>query len=319
MNKQNNKIYLSVILPVFNEEDSIALQYEDILRTVVPLKKTYEIIFVDDGSTDRSFGILQKIAEKNKNVKLIQFRRNFGQTAALAAGIDHSSGRIIIIMDADLQNDADDIAKLAGKIEEGYDVVSGWRKDRRDKLFSRKIVSKMANWLIRKVSRVQIHDIGSSQAYRGDVLRQVKLYGEMHRFIPVHASWLGAKITEIPVKHRARKFGRSKYGLVRTFKVLLDLMTIKFLGSYSTKPIYFFGGTGLFLIFASAVSFIVLVVMKITQNQSMIRNPLLLLTVMLVILSFMFFLLGILAELLTRVYHETRNEAPYKIREKINL
>jgi glycosyltransferase involved in cell wall biosynthesis len=319
MINKKNKIYLSIILPVFNEEDNIALQYEDILRSVTPLKKTYEIIFVDDGSTDKSFGILQNIAKKNKNVKLVQFRRNFGQTAALAAGIDHSSGQIIIIMDSDLQNDAEDIARLAEKIEEGYDVVSGWRKDRRDKYFSRKVVSKLANWLIRKVSKVQIHDIGSSQAYRGDVLRQVKLYGEMHRFIPVHASWLGAKITEIPVKHHARKFGKSKYGLVRTFKVLLDLMTIKFLGSYSTKPIYFFGGTGILLIFASTVSFIAVIVMKIVQDQSMIRNPLLLLTVMLIIISFMFFLLGILAELLTRVYHETRNEAPYKIREKINL
>jgi glycosyltransferase involved in cell wall biosynthesis len=317
--KNNKKIYLSIILPVLNEEENIALQYKDILESVVPLKKIYEIIFVDDGSTDKSFEILQNIAAKNKNVKLIQFRRNFGQTAALAAGIDYSCGQIIIIMDSDLQNDAEDIAKLIKKIEEGYDVVSGWRKDRQDKFFSRKFVSKIANWLIRKVSKVHIHDIGSSQAYSGDLLRQVKLYGEMHRFIPVHASWLGARITEIPVKHHPRKFGKSKYGLIRTFKVLLDLITIKFLGSYSTKPIYFFGGTGLILIFASVISFIILVVMKISQNQSMIRNPLLLLTVMLTILGVMFFLLGILAELLTRVYHETRNEAPYKIRETINI
>jgi glycosyltransferase involved in cell wall biosynthesis len=319
MIKKNNKIYLSIILPVFNEEGNIALQYEDILGSVIPLKKTYEIIFIDDGSTDKSFGILQNITKKNKNVKLIQFRRNFGQTAALAAGIDYSSGQIIIIMDSDLQNDAEDIAKLIDKIEEGYDVVSGWRIDRKDKLFSRKIVSKIANWIIRKISKVQIHDTGSSQAYRGEVLRQVKLYGEMHRFIPVHASWLGAKITEIPVKHHPRKFGKSKYGLIRTFKVLLDLITIKFLGSYSTKPIYFFGGIGIFLLLASSISFISLVAMKIATDQSMIRNPLLLLTVMLIILSVMFFLLGILAELLTRVYHETRNEAPYKIREIINM
>jgi glycosyltransferase involved in cell wall biosynthesis len=317
--KNNNKIYLSIILPVYNEEENISLQYKDILESVIPLKKTYEIIFVDDGSIDRSFEILQNIAKKNKNVKLIKFRRNFGQTAALAAGIDYSHGQIIIIMDSDLQNDAEDIAKLINKIEEGYDVVSGWRKDRQDKLFTRKVVSKIANWLIRKVSKVQIHDIGSSQAYRGDVIRQVKLYGEMHRFIPVHASWLGASITEIPVKHHPRKFGKSKYGLIRTFKVLLDLITIKFLGSYSTKPIYFFGGMGLILIFGSTISFISVIILKIAQNQSMIRNPLLLLTVMLTILGVMFFLLGILAELLTRVYHETRKEAPYKIRETINM
>ncbi|MBN2403931.1 MAG: glycosyltransferase [Spirochaetes bacterium] len=318
-NKNSKNVYLSIILPVYNEEENIALQYEEILKSIIPLKKTYEIIFVDDGSTDKSFKILQDIARKNKFVKLIQFRRNFGQTAALAAGIDHSRGQIIIIMDSDLQNDADDIENLTKKIEEGFDVVSGWRRDRQDKFFSRKLVSKIANWIIRKVSKVNIHDIGSSQAYRGNVLRQVKLYGEMHRFIPVHASWLGASITEIPVKHHPRKFGKSKYTLIRTFKVLLDLITIKFLGSYSTKPIYFFGGTGLILIFASAISFIAVIAMKITQNQSMIRNPLLLLTVMLIILSVMFFLLGILAELLTRVYHETRNEAPYKIRETINM
>jgi glycosyltransferase involved in cell wall biosynthesis len=319
MSKQNKNTYLSIVLPVFNEEENIALQYEDILKSVVPLKKSYEIIFVDDGSTDTSFNLLNKIAKKNKNVKIIRFRRNFGQTAALAAGIDKSCGQIIIIMDSDLQNDAEDIKKLTDKIEEGYDVVSGWRKDRQDKYFSRKLVSKIANWIISRISKVHIHDIGSSQAYRGDLLRQVKLYGEMHRFIPVHASWLGAKITEIPVKHHARKFGKSKYGLIRTFKVLLDLITIKFLGSYSTKPIYFFGGIGLFLLFSSSISSISVIVMKIVQNQSMIRNPLLLLTVMLIILSVMFFLLGILAELLTRVYHETRNEAPYKIRETINM
>ena len=241
--------YLSVILPVYNEEENITLQYNDILKSVIPLKKSYEIIFVDDGSTDTSFKILQNISKKNKNVKLIRFRRNFGQTAALAAGIDHSCGEIIIIMDSDLQNDSDDIAKLISKIEEGYDVVSGWRKDRKDRFFSRKLVSKIANCIIRKVTKVPINDIGSSQAYRGEILRQVKLYGEMHRFIPVHASWLGARITEIPVKHHARKFGKSKYGLIRTFKVLLDLITIKFLGSYSTKPIYFFGGTGILLLF----------------------------------------------------------------------
>ncbi len=318
-NKKQNKIYLSIILPVYNEEENISLQYEDIIRSIVSLKKSYEIIFVDDGSTDRSFEILQTIAEKNRNVKIVQFRRNFGQTAALAAGIDNSHGEIIIIMDSDLQNDAEDIKNYIRKIEEGYDVVSGWRKDRKDKFFSRNVVSKIANWIISRVSRVQIHDIGSSQAYRGDVLRQVKLYGEMHRFIPVHASWIGANITEIPVRHHPRKFGKSKYGLIRTFKVLLDLLVIKFLGSYSTKPIHFFGGTGFILLFLSGLNFIVVIIMKIVLGQSMIRNPLLLLTVMLIILSVMFVLLGILAEMLTRIYHETRHEAPYKVRKTINI
>jgi len=318
-NKKQNSTFLTIILPVYNEEENIVLQYKDIIKSVVPLRKSYEIIFVDDGSTDKSYEILAGIANKNRNVKIIQFRRNFGQTAALAAGINNSRGEIIIIMDSDLQNDAEDIANLIAKIQEGYDVVSGWRKDRQDNLITRKILSRIANWIIAKVSGVQIRDIGSSQAYRGDVLRQVKLYGEMHRFIPVHASWIGAKITEIPVKHHARKFGKSKYGLIRTFKVLLDLITIKFLGSYSTKPIYFFGGSGIFLLFLSGISGIAVIAMKVFQNQSMIRNPLLLLTVMLIILSVLFFLLGILAEMLTRVYHETRNESPYKIRKTINI
>ncbi len=311
--------YLSIILPVYNEEESLLLQYEDINKAIIPLKIDYEIIFINDGSIDRSFKILQSIAEKNPSVKVISFGRNFGQTAAISAGIDNSKGDIIIIMDSDLQNDSEDIKNLIAKIEEGYDVVSGWRKDRKDKLVSRKFVSRIANWLISKVSGIKIHDLGSSQAYRGDILRQVKIYGEMHRFIPIHASWIGAKITEIPVKHHARKFGKSKYGLIRTFKVLLDLATLKFLGSYSTKPIYIFGGTGFFLFFMSMISGIAVILIKLLRGQSMIRNPLLLLTVMLIILSVMFILLGILAELLIRVYHETTQEKQYKIRETINL
>lgn len=318
-NKTDNTTYLSIILPVYNEEENLLLQYEDINNSIVPLNIDYEIIFINDGSTDRSFNILQNIAEKDQNVKVISFRKNFGQTAAIAAGIDNSNGDIIIIMDSDLQNDSEDIKNLIAKIEEGYDVVSGWRKYRKDKLISRKIVSRIANWLISKVSGVKIHDLGSSQAYRGDVLRQVKIYGEMHRFIPIHASWIGARITEIPVKHHPRKFGKSKYGLIRTFKVLLDLATLKFLGSYSTKPIYIFGGIGFFLFFISILSGAAVILMKFLRGQSMIRNPLLLLTVMLIILSVMFILLGILAELLIRVYHETRHEKQYKIRETINF
>ncbi|MBN2041452.1 MAG: glycosyltransferase family 2 protein [Spirochaetes bacterium] len=312
-------MYLSVILPVFNEEDNIQLQYADISAAVKPLKINYEIIFVDDGSTDKSFAILSGIAKKDKHIKIVSFRRNFGQTAALSAGIDNSKGKIVIIMDSDLQNDASDIKALIKKIEEGYDVVSGWRKDRKDKLISRKLVSKIANWMISKVCGVMIHDLGSSQAYRGEILRQVKLYGEMHRFIPIHASWIGAKITEIPVKHHPRKFGKSKYGLIRTFKVLLDLLTIKFLGRYSTKPIYVFGGIGFIMIFMAGLSGLAVILMKLLLHQSMIRNPLLLLTVLLIMLSVMFLLLGILAELLIRIYHETRQEKQYKVREMVNF
>ncbi len=317
--KTGKKKYLSIVLPVFNEEENILLQYEHLVKHVDTLKIEYEIIFIDDGSSDNSYEILKKIASKDKNVKIIQFRRNFGQTAAIAAGIDHSTGKIVIIMDSDLQNDAEDIQNFIKKIEEGYDVVSGWRKERKDKFLSRKLLSKIANWIIAKVSGVDIHDLGSSQAYRGDVLRQVKLYGEMHRFIPIHVSWLGAKITEIPVKHHPRKFGKSSYGIIRTFKVLLDLTTVKFLGTFSTKPIYIFGGVGIFLFLGSIFSGTSVIAMKILLYRSMIRNPLLLLTVMLIILSVMFILLGILAEILIRVYHETHGEPPYNIKKLVNI
>lgn len=312
--------YLSIILPVHNEEENIEPQYENIIQNINPLKLDYEIIFVDDGSYDNSPDIIKGIARRDKKVKLVQFRRNFGQTAAMAAGIDFSKGEIIVFMDSDLQNDAQDIGNLISKIEEGYDVVSGWRKERKDKLFSRKIPSTIANRLISRISGVKLHDLGCSlKAYRGTVLRQVKLYGEMHRFIPIHASWVGARITEIPVIHHPRKFGTSKYGIVRTFKVLLDLITVKFLGSYSTKPIYIFGGIGLFLALFSFLSGTAVILMKIFLNRNMIRNPLLLLTIMLIILSVMFILLGILAEILIRIYHESQEKTPYSIKEKINI
>jgi len=317
---KNRVPYISIILPVYNEEDNIQLQYESIISAIRAPISDYEIIFVDDGSADSSASLLKEIARKDKRVKAIFFRRNFGQTAAMAAGIDHSSGDIVLFMDSDLQNDAGDIAMLVEKIEEGYDVVSGWRKNRQDKLVSRKIPSRIANWLISRVTGVRLHDLGCSlKAYRGDIIRQVNLYGEMHRFIPVPASWIGAKITEVPVTHHARKFGQSKYGIKRTFKVLLDLMTVKFIGSYSTKPIYVFGGTGLILFLLSCVSGVVVITMKLIHDHSMIRNPLLLLTVMLIILSVLFIQIGILAEMVIRTYHESQKKTPYIILEKMNL
>lgn len=314
----NNKI--SIILPLYNEEENIELQYKNITENLKNTKLIYEIIFVDDGSTDNSVSILKNIARKDPRLKIIEFRRNFGQTAAMAAGIDHSSGDIIIFMDSDLQNDAKDIPMLVDKINEGYDVVSGWRKERKDKFFSRKLPSRIANRLIARVSGVRLHDLGCSlKAYRGEVLREVKLYGEMHRFIPIHASWVGARITEIPVTHHPRQFGTSKYGIKRTFKVLLDLITVKFLGSYSTKPIYIFGGFGFFLMVLSFFSFAGVIFMKFYNNLSMNRNPLLFLTVMLVIMSIIFIMLGILAEILIRIYHESQDKPPYKVRELINF
>ncbi|MBP9043068.1 MAG: glycosyltransferase family 2 protein [Spirochaetes bacterium] len=312
--------YLSVILPVFNEEESLTLQYKAVSDAVKKLKKTYEIIFVDDGSSDSSYDILKEIASSDKNVRLVRFRRNFGQTAAMAAGIDYSKGEVIVFMDSDLQNEPEDIGKLLEKIDEGYDVVSGWRANRQDKLISRKIPSKIANWLIARVTGVPLHDLGCSlKAYRGEVLRQVNLYGEMHRFIPVHASWIGARITEVPVGHHARQFGKSKYGIKRTFKVLLDLITVKFMGSYSTKPIYIFGGTGIFLLLLGFLSGAAVVAMKILLHHNMIRNPLLLMTVMLIILGVLFIQMGIIAEIMIRIYHESQKMPPYRVRETVNI
>lgn len=313
-------IYLSVVLPVYNEEESLLLQYKAVSGAVKKIGKTYEIIFVDDGSVDSSYEILKGMSVKDKNVKLVRFRRNFGQTAAMAAGIDYSSGEIIVFMDSDLQNEPEDIMKLLDKIDEGYDVVSGWRANRQDKLFSRKIPSRIANWLIAKVTGVPLHDLGCSlKAYRGEILRQVNLYGEMHRFIPVHASWIGARITEVPVGHHARQFGQSKYGIKRTFKVLLDLITVKFMGSYSTKPIYIFGGTGIIILLLGVLSGISVIAMKFFMHLNMIRNPLLLMTVMLVIIGILFIQMGIIAEILIRIYHESKELPPYRVKDTVNI
>lgn len=314
-----NSIYLSIVLPVYNEEENLDLQYKKIIETVTPLKKSFEIVFVDDGSRDRSFEILSGLAKKDKRVKVIQFRRNFGQTAAMAAGIDHSTGEIIVFMDSDLQNEPADIARLIEKIEEGYDVVSGWRYHRKDKMLSRKIPSKIANRLISRVTGVPLHDLGCSlKAYRADVLKKVKLYGEMHRFIPIHASWVGAKIIEIPVGHHARQFGKSKYGIKRTFKVMLDLLTVKFLGSFATKPIYLYGGIGFFLIGFGFLSGIAVVLMKHFMGYNMTGNPFLLITVMFFLLGIIMLLMGIQSEMLIRIYHEAQDIRPYHVKKTIN-
>jgi glycosyltransferase involved in cell wall biosynthesis len=311
---------LSIILPVYNEEENLELQYKQIIDTVTPLKKKFEIVFVDDGSSDSSFEILTILAKKDKRVKVIGFRRNFGQTAAMAAGIDYSQGKVIVFMDSDLQNEPADIRKLLDKIDEGFDVASGWRLNRQDKLIMRKIPSRIANKLISKVTGIPLHDLGCSlKAYRADVLKKVKLYGEMHRFIPIHASWIGAKITEIPVGHHARQFGTSKYGIKRTFKVMLDLLTVKFMGSFATKPIYLYGGFGLFLIFISVLSGIATVLMKYFMGYNMTGNPFLLFTVMFAILGLITMLMGIQSEMLIRIYHESQDIRPYHVRSTINV
>ena len=237
---------ISIFLPVFNEEPNLRPLHEKLNQALTQLGRTAEIIYVDDGSSDGSLNILREIAAQDARVRVIALRRNYGQTPAMAAGIHAAKGHVLIPMDADLQNDPADIARLLDKLDEGYDVVSGWRKNRQDPLITRKIPSQMANWLISKIGGVPLHDYGCSlKAYRRESLEDVQLYGEMHRFIPIYASWSGARVTEIPVEHHARTMGKSKYGLSRTIKVVFDLMTIKFMASYQTKPLYMFGFAGL--------------------------------------------------------------------------
>ena len=310
---------ISLFLPVLDEEENLEPMYVKIAAALAELGRTAEGIFVDDGSTDRSLAILKEIAAKDDRVRVISLRRNYGQTAAMAAGIDAAKGEILIPMDADLQNDPADIKRLLDKLDEGYDVVSGWRKNRQDKLISRKIPSQIANRIISWIGGVHLHDYGCSlKAYRRDVLQDVRLYGEMHRFIPIYASWAGARVTEIPVDHHARTMGKSKYGISRTVKVIFDLMTIKFMASYQTKPIYVFGTFGMLAFFLSLIAGIWAVVLKI-EGTSFIQTPLPVVAVVMLAISVQFFLMGLLAELLVRTYHESQDKAIYAVRERIGF
>lgn len=306
---------ISVVVPLLDEEDNVGPLYEQIKGALAD-KHSYEIIFIDDGSVDKSFEILSKIQKSDSSVRIIRFRRNFGQTAALSAGFKYSRGKIIVAMDADLQNDPADIPAMVAKLDEGYDVVSGWRKKRHDNAITRLIPSKIANWLIARITGVKLHDFGCTlKVYRKEVLTETKLYGEMHRFIPALASWSGALITEMIVNHRPRTAGVAKYGLGRTFKVVLDLITVKFLGSYSTKPIYIFGGLGLVTGLGAIVCGLAVLYQKFATGFSMNRNPLLILTVLLIMATIQFILMGLLAELLVRTYHESQDRPTYVIRE----
>jgi glycosyltransferase involved in cell wall biosynthesis len=310
---------LSLFLPVLNEEENLRPMHAKISEALNSLGKTAEVIYVDDGSTDTSLEVLREIAAGDSRVRVIALRRNYGQTAAMSAGIDAAKGEILIPMDADLQNDPADIKRLLDKLDEGFDVVSGWRKDRQDKLFTRKIPSWIANSVISKIGGVPLHDYGCSlKAYRRDVIQDVKLYGEMHRFIPIYASWAGARVAEIPVEHHARTMGKSKYGLSRTIKVVFDLMTIKFMASYQTKPIYVFGTFGMISFFVSMIAGIWAIVLKIL-GTSFILTPLPMITVVMLAISVQFFLMGLLAELQVRTYHESQSKAIYAVRERIGF
>ena len=309
--------YYSMVVPMYNEEASIAELYAALTRNLAALGKPYELIFIDDGSTDKTYTQLVALAENDRHVLVIQLRRNFGQTPALAAGFDHARGEIIIAMDGDLQHDPDEIPKFIEKIAEGYDVVSGWRQRRADGLFLRRIPSKTANWLIRKISGVEIHDFGTTfKAYRRDLIEHLNLYGDSHRFIPALAAMAGATITEVPIKNINAPYRPSNYGLGRTFRVLLDLLTIKFLNSYLTRPLHLFGKIGLISLAGSFLIGLFLLYKKM-EGYSILttHGPLLILGAMLFMMALMFFSTGLLAELISRVYFEAQRKPVYTVRE----
>lgn len=311
---------LTIIIPVYNEESNIRELLVN-LQTVMDREQyKYEIIFVNDGSNDHSAEILAEVALLNSQVKVINFRRNYGQTSAMMAGLDYANGDIIVPIDADLQNDPEDIPRLLEKLNEGYDLVSGWRKNRKDAALTRNFPSWIANKIISKISGVRLSDYGCTlKAYRRSIIEDIKLYGEMHRFLPIYASWAGAKTTEIPVNHNPRIHGESKYGLERVFKVPLDLMVVKFLSVYSTKPIYIFGGFGLMSLFLGFISFIVMVYYKFWGGKSFIETPLPLLAALFVLVGFLSLLMGLLAELSIRIYHESQNKSTYIVKNTINV
>lgn len=307
---------LSLVIPVLNEEENLPLLMDQIVASMQPLNQTWEVVFVDDGSSDCSVDVLTELVQKYPDhVRVVVFRRNFGQTAAIAAGLDHSHGETIILLDADLQNDPADIPMLLAKLDEGYDLVSGWRKDRKDNALTRTIPSNLANGLISWVTGVYLHDYGCTlKAYRREALEGFRLYGEMHRFIPVFAHSIGAKITEIPVRHHARKYGKAKYGLERTLKVVLDLFTVKFLLDYAHKPMRLFGGAGMLLIFGSGIMLLYLFIRRTLDGIAVLGSPLFQLSVMFFILGFQSILSGFIAELLARTYHESQGKPTYTVR-----
>jgi len=314
---------VSIVIPCFDEEQTIprlVAALDDVVGKLESGGRPTEVLVIDDGSRDGTFGRLKEAATTRPWLRLVRFRRNFGQTAAMAAGFDRARGAYVVPMDADLQNDPDDIPMLLARLEEGFDIVSGWRKNRQDKALTRRLPSKIANWLIGRVSGVRLHDYGCTlKAYRREVLEPVRLYGEMHRFIPVYAKWSGARITEQVVRHHARKEGKSKYGLARTLKVLLDLTTVKFLGDYSTKPLYLFGLWGLLFIAGGIASGVITLVEKfMTPTTYAHRNPLLLLAVMLFVVGIQLIGMGLLAELQVRTYHESQHKPVYLIGEEVN-
>ena len=322
MNKVSKKpksgIDLSIVIPIYNEKDSILKLYKGLYKTLSGMNLKYEVLLIDDGSTDGTFNELIKINSKNKSFKIISFRKNFGQTSAISAGFDFAEGKVIITLDADLQNDPRDIPLLLEKLNKGFDIVSGWRVNRKDRAVTSRFPSVIANKIISKLTGVYLHDYGCTlKAYRREVIKNIDLYGEMHRYIPAIASWMGVRVTEIPVRHHSRKYGRSKYGVSRTIKVILDIITLKFLLSYSQRPIQIFGVLGLF---SATVGFFMtayLIIMRIFFNQALSERPLFILSIFMIFIGVQLVTMGLLAEVLMRVHHEVRNKSTYVVKEMI--
>jgi glycosyltransferase involved in cell wall biosynthesis len=313
-------VNLSIVIPVYNEAENLPRLYPAIYEALECLPDLdWEVNFVDDGSTDGSLDVLEEIAAADpEHVCVVELRRNFGQTAAIAAGIDHAKGDVIILMDADLQNDPADIPMMIEKINQGYDVVSGWRKNRKDTFVTRTFPSRIANWLISTVTGVHLHDYGCTlKAYRREVITGFRLYGEMHRFIPAYAYSVGARMIEMPVHHSPRRYGKTKYGLNRTIKVILDLLTVKFLISFAHKPIYLFGSVGLPMIAAAGIMYLLLAIRKFSLGVDILPSPLFQLSTVLMIMGFQSILMGLIAELLSRTYHESQAKPTYTVRKVI--
>lgn len=315
---------ISVITPIYNEAENIPRLYTELTEVLTGMScnksDSYEIIAINDGSKDGSLDVLRNIAARDSNFKVISFRFNTGQTAAMSAGIKYATGDVIIPMDADLQNDPHDIPRFMEKLSEGYDVVSGWRRARKDKMIMRRVPSIIANWVIRTITSVHIHDYGCSmKAYRRDIIQGVSLYGEMHRFIPAYTAWHGGKVTEIVVNHRPRIHGHTKYGISRTFKVILDLIVVKFLSKYMNRPMHFFGGLGFVLLFLGLGSGGAAIVLKILGLRDFVATPLPIFSALLLIVGVQLAAMGVIAEMLMRVYYESQGTAPYRIAETINI
>ena len=311
---------ISIVVPVYNEAEALVDLSQGVRQELTRLGRPWEIIFINDGSKDNSAAILDRLADSDQRIRVIHFKRNSGQTAAMMAGFDFAQGDVIIPLDGDGQNDPADIPRMLNLIDQGFDVVSGWRKDRQDSVIQRNIPSILANRLISAVSGVRLHDFGCSlKAYKRQVVDGIRLYGEMHRFLPIYASWHGAKIAELVVNHHPRRTGESKYGFERVLKVLLDLLVVKFLDRVASKPMYLFGGCAVFSLAVSGIAFLWMVYLKFSQNISFIMTPLPLMVVMTFMIAMMCILLGLLAEMITRTFYESQGKSIYNIRETRNI